>query len=933
VIDDEAPEVTCPANITVSNDVNACNADIIIPAPVFVDECGIASVVNNYNNSADASDNYPVGTTTIEYTITDIHGNVSTCTFDVTVIDDEAPQVTCPANITVSNDANACNAFVTVPAPSVDDECGIASVVNNYNNTADASDTYPVGTTTVEFTITDIHGNITTCTFDVTVLDDEAPEVTCPSDITIFNDLGACNAGVTVPSPSVNDECGIASIVNNYNNTADASDIYPVGTTTIEFTVTDIHGNITTCTFNVTVIDNEIPAMVCPADQTVIATSGECGTDVIVEIPTATDNCEVLSIVNDYTNTNNASDYYPVGETIVTWTTTDIHGNEFTCTTTITVVDTEAPSLVCPSDVTADNTVGACGTDVVVDLPIVDDNCGIATVVNNYNGTDNASDNYPVGITLVEWTVTDIHGNVSTCTTVINIIDAELPTITCPENITVFNDLDECSAIVTVPTPVSSDNCGVQSVINNYNGTTDATDTYPVGTTVITWTVTDINGNSTTCEMLIEVVDNQVPVITCPTDLTVNNDLNECGAVVNYDLPTFTDNCPGSTITLTSGPAVGEFFPLGTTLVAYQVTDASGNTLDCSFNVTVVDNELPQLTCPGDIQVGNQFDSCGAFVTYPIPQYFDNCTSGEATLIDGPASGEYFEVGITQVTYEVIDESGNISTCTFNVEVLDIQSPVSTTCPGDIVQVDPIVTYNLPIFTDNCSWTMSLTQGLESGDVFPHGITQVTYTAVDPAGNTTECTFFVTVNTPPVGVDDDEVFAEEDVSITIDVLDNDFDLDGDSLFVSNASAIHGQIIINEDGTITYINDPTVFCGMDTITYVVCDQFNACDTALVFVDVECYIDLIIPEGFSPNGDGVNDSFTILGLEDYPNNKLTVFNRWGHKVFEATNYQNDWAGYSQSALTLGSGLLPKGTYFYVLDLGTGDKPRKGYVFLNK
>jgi hypothetical protein len=82
-------------------------------------------VNNDYNGTANASDNYPVGTTTILWTVTDIHGNVSTCTMSVTVVDDEAPEITCPADITVDTDLDVCEAFVTVPAIANVDECGI----------------------------------------------------------------------------------------------------------------------------------------------------------------------------------------------------------------------------------------------------------------------------------------------------------------------------------------------------------------------------------------------------------------------------------------------------------------------------------------------------------------------------------------------------------------------------------------------------------------------------------------------------------------------------------------------------------------------------------------------------------------------------------------------------------------------------------------
>ncbi|MDP4586836.1 MAG: gliding motility-associated C-terminal domain-containing protein, partial [Flavobacteriales bacterium] len=124
------------------------------------------------------------------------------------------------------------------------------------------------------------------------------------------------------------------------------------------------------------------------------------------------------------------------------------------------------------------------------------------------------------------------------------------------------------------------------------------------------------------------------------------------------------------------------------------------------------------------------------------------------------------------------------------------------------------------------------------------------------------------------------------------------------------------------------------CGTDTITYIACDPFNACDSAIIVVQVECFIDLIIPQAISPNGDGINDVFEIIGLEDYPGNRLSVYNRWGRLVFEQDEYDNSFDGHSQDALTLGNGLLPEGTYFFVLDLGgAGIKPVKGYIYINR
>lgn len=93
------------------------------------------------------------------------------------------------------------------------------------------------------------------------------------------------------------------------------------------------------------------------------------------------------------------------------------------------------------------------------------------------------------------------------------------------------------------------------------------------------------------------------------------------------------------------------------------------------------------------------------------------------------------------------------------------------------------------------------------------------------------------------------------------------------------------------------------------------------------------DFFIPEGFSPNGDGVNDVFFIRGLDLYTTNSIVIFNRWGNRIFEASPYINNWDGKSTAGLSLGSDDLPMGTYFFLLDLGNGSDVIKGTIFISK
>ncbi|WP_101749394.1 gliding motility-associated C-terminal domain-containing protein [Flagellimonas pacifica] len=88
-------------------------------------------------------------------------------------------------------------------------------------------------------------------------------------------------------------------------------------------------------------------------------------------------------------------------------------------------------------------------------------------------------------------------------------------------------------------------------------------------------------------------------------------------------------------------------------------------------------------------------------------------------------------------------------------------------------------------------------------------------------------------------------------------------------------------------------------------------------------------LLIPaQAFTPNGDGNNEAWVIPGIDNYPNNKVSVYNRWGHVVFSANSYRNNWEGFYKSR----NEKLPAGSYLYIIDLGDGSKPIQGWIFIN-
>ncbi|MBX2979710.1 MAG: gliding motility-associated C-terminal domain-containing protein [Flavobacteriales bacterium] len=144
-------------------------------------------------------------------------------------------------------------------------------------------------------------------------------------------------------------------------------------------------------------------------------------------------------------------------------------------------------------------------------------------------------------------------------------------------------------------------------------------------------------------------------------------------------------------------------------------------------------------------------------------------------------------------------------------------------------------------------------------------------------------------------------------------------------------------LFSGNGVIAEPNDPNTFVsgltlGNNWFTWTV--DNGACgstsDTMLVFIK-DC-LTIRIPDAFSPNDDGVNDVVVIPNIESYPQNRITIFNRWGNKVYEAAPYTNQWDGTSQFGSVYGE-KLPESTYYYVLDLGDGSDAYTGFIYLRR
>ncbi len=186
--------------------------------------------------------------------------------------------------------------------------------------------------------------------------------------------------------------------------------------------------------------------------------------------------------------------------------------------------------------------------------------------------------------------------------------------------------------------------------------------------------------------------------------------------------------------------------------------------------------------------------------------------------------------------------------------------------------------------------------------------------------------FIVTITPlPPPQPMEDNVNMMEDDTVEINVLANDI-VEGTPSLAIIDSTDNGTVSINPvTNIITYIPDPD-YCGLDQFIYWLCN--GNCTPAIVNIEVGCSDEkeFLVYNSFSPNGDGFNDTFSIEGLEAFPENKIFIYNRWGILVYSSTPYGNDWDGRWNGED------LPDGTYFYIFDDGNKNI-KQGYLQLHR
>ncbi len=469
IVDDVAPVVIWPSDVNLTAAAGQCAQNVTSLTPSVTDNCPGSYLVSWVRSLVSgnptpgvglvtANGTYNVGVTNVNFTLTDLNtGNTFMHTTVVTITDNQPPTyVSTISNAALSANggpAPGCTADRTWLHPFNSDNCAVTSYTLQLTGATSVfypngsfiegdpiTQTFNLGTTTCTYLISDGVNPPVPQVFTVTVNDNTDPvfapdptivnvaTVTCTAPVTLIRSAtDNCDSSVGI-SFTVSPSAGV--VLNNpAQNTGDAGGTYPVGVYTIVFTAVDNFSNDATHTVTLTVSDNIPPVAIC-ADITVqLDANGQVVVDAQQLNNGSTDNCNVIDYFF-FTGGFNGVSTLPfdcsdiaTSPNAVTIYVTDGTNNSGTCNANVTVEDNVLPTAQCqPVSVS----LPPAGTGTITSAQVNNssfDNCGVMSAIAAPLAFTCAN----VGANIVTLTVTDVNGNVNTCSATVTVMDVTVP--------------------------------------------------------------------------------------------------------------------------------------------------------------------------------------------------------------------------------------------------------------------------------------------------------------------------------------------------------------------------------------------------------------------------------------------------------------------------------------------------------------------------
>ena len=658
------------------------------------------------------------GRTAVRCAATDGSGNVAAVLFHVAVsrADIDAFPVIAPppdAEFEATGSATALGPDDYGAASATDPVDGAVNVAS------DAPASFPLGATIITYTATNTRGLSTGATQQITVLDTTPPDIAPPQD------ARAEASGMLTPVA-----LGAASAVDAVDGQVlvadDAPELFPLGTTVVTYSATDSSGNAGSAEQAVLVSDTTKPEVTPPPDVQFEADGPLTALD--YGAASAVD-----SVDGQVPVTDDAPPLFPVGSTVITHSATDSSGNAASAKQTVRVVDTTPPALGSPADVEVDSEF----VPVRVEFSSLTATDAVDGELESACSPAPGSF-FPRGSTAVRCSVTDAAGNASAASfdvTVALVPDATPPVITAPE--------DARFEAAGPLTPLSTADYGLAEAADTVDPSptveSDAPAEFTLGRTTVTWTATDSTGNSSSAEQTVTVQDTTPPAIAAPPDVGLHTPPRTRVVLGSATASDAVD----SSVTVTSDAPSS--FREGFTTVTWTATDDSGNSSSAEQKVALLRTHLPYIYRASDVRA--EVLAAPAAVEFDLPLSSDGDTDAASGCT--PEPGSRFDAGTTIVTCAIVTASGGSNAVLFRVVVDEDlgDAAIAIVAPPD-VKSESSALVELGSATAVSSGDPSPAIANDAPSPFPPGVTTVTWTATDSAGNAATDTQTVTVTGP-----------------------------------------------------------------------------------------------------------------------------------------------------------------------------------------
>ncbi|WP_204345936.1 gliding motility-associated C-terminal domain-containing protein [Psychroserpens algicola] len=940
--DTTAPTFTVPESIALECDQDSSDLTLTGDVTDEADNCSTDLEATFTDAIADgACANESVITRT--WTLTDDCENTTTLVQTITIQDTTAPTFTVPESIALECDQDASDLTLTGDVTDEADNCSTdleATFTDAIADGACANESVITRT----WTLTDDCDNTTTLVQTITIQDTTAPTFTVPESIAIECDQDPSDLTLTGDVTDEADNCSTGLEATFTDAIADGA-CANESVITRTWTLTDDCDNTTTLVQTITIQDTTAPTFTVPESIAIECDQDPSDLTLTGDVTDEADNC---STGLEATFTDAIADGACANESVITrtWTLTDDCDNTTTLVQTITIQDTTAPTFTVPESIAIECDQDPSDLTLTGDVTDEADNCstGLEAIF-----TDTIADGACANESVITrtWTLTDDCDNTTTLVQTITIQDTTAPTFTVPESIALECDQDASDLSLTGDVTDEADNCstGLEATFTDTIADGDCPNAYVISRT---WTLTDDCDNTTTLVQTITIDDTTTPTFTVPDDITIECNEDATDLTLTGDVTDEADNC-STDLDATFEDEISEGSCASESIITrvWTVTDDCGNATALIQTITIEDTTAPTFTVPENITIECDQDAGDLTLTGDVTDEADNCSTDlEATFTDSIAEGDCPNESTISRTWTLTDDCENTTTLVQTITIVDTTAP---SLVGELEEVIDVVCSEIPevpdlVFEDACSTNITV----EFNETSTSDGTEMDYVIIrdwfvsDDCGN--EALYTQTINVTvesEIPTTDTTLCIAEDFDFDLfDLLIGDYDIDGVWTVTSGNATINGSIF-NPSSLLDFNGEYTDDqLGDYEFTYTYEGECPGMVTVTITLDDACVVfpcgedDVIISKAVTANFDGINEFFTITGVEDcgfiY---ELQIFNRWGAKIYDNPNYQNDWNGTSSNASVGNSDFVPTGTYYYVLNLkNSGLKPIAGPIYVS-